>query len=210
MSGPGYSTLKETFLLMKSKGSDFIRPVEVSEKLGISGQLAFEALKELRNRGIVKKSGRGRYILHNDVLDDEDYFPKISMAGIKYPIEIWSYHKFLNQLLKQTRHRHNSSSLKQKKHVDENDLTIGFLLELWENQNGRCALTGIPMTTVRGNGWQIPTNASIDQIVHRQGYTQNNVRLICWQANMMRGQLTDEELIIFCKLIFEKRNGRQV
>lgn len=206
MPGVGYATIKQTFRIMKEKGS-YCRPVEISDKLGVSGQVAFFSLKELVVRGVAKKVGRGKYQLEDDMKTEEDFFPKVSMSGIKYPIEIWSYHKFLAQLLKQSRQRYTSQA-KLKKYVCKNNLTIEFLVDLWEKQSGRCLLTGIPMTTVRGNGWQIPTNVSIDQIKHRYGYTKENVRLLCWQANMMRGQLTDEELIIFCRLIFKNKSDR--
>ena len=54
----------------------------------------------------------------------------------------------------------------------------------------------------------VPSNACLDRIDPTQGYVQGNVRLVCWQAKKMRAELTDEELIVFCKLIFQHNQDR--
>lgn len=74
------------------------------------------------------------------------------------------------------------------------------MLDMWSKQNGLCALSGIPMTHKIYAG-KINTNLSIDRIDPNEGYTRNNTQLVCSCVNMMKGMLTIEELIQFCKAI---------
>ena len=54
------------------------------------------------------------------------------------------------------------------------------------------------MTTLRRKGRTI-YNASIDRIIPGGDYSIDNIRLVCNQINMMRSNLTDEELLFLCK-----------
>ncbi len=80
------------------------------------------------------------------------------------------------------------------------------MLKLWEQQEGFCNLTGLKMTHSILEG-KIKTNLSIDRINPKLGYVENNVQLVCNVANVMKSNLSIEELIDFCKLIIEKNNG---
>jgi CRISPR/Cas system Type II protein with McrA/HNH and RuvC-like nuclease domain len=65
--------------------------------------------------------------------------------------------------------------------------TLDQLIELFEKQGGRCALTDV----------KLKSNASIDHIVPRsRGGTDDisNLRWVSWLANKMKGTQTDEEL----------------
>jgi len=80
------------------------------------------------------------------------------------------------------------------------DLTAQQLAILEAQQDWRCALTGVSLTHYARRGiW--PTNASIDRIEPGGPYTLENVRIVCHQANMMRGSLTDSELVRWCQRI---------
>jgi hypothetical protein len=78
----------------------------------------------------------------------------------------------------------------------------GYLKELWELQNGICAISGIEMTTVVFNG-RVPTNISVDRKDSNIGYTKENVQLVCMAVNQMKNDLSQEELIFFCNKIVE-------
>lgn len=72
-------------------------------------------------------------------------------------------------------------------------LTIDDLMEIWNRQNGRCALSGIEMTHDWGknNVW----NASPDQIVPASKggtYEPSNVQFICKLFQFMRMDLDDQ------------------
>ena len=61
------------------------------------------------------------------------------------------------------------------------------------------------MTTIRQAG-KNPYNASIDRIVPGGNYTLSNIRLVCNHVNMMRSNLSDEELLYFCiQIVKENR-----
>ena len=78
------------------------------------------------------------------------------------------------------------------------------LCDLWKEQDGKCAVTGLPMTHIRGKGF-VTTNASIDRIDNTAGYTRDNIRLVCRQVNVMKGQLSDDELMKWCHRVIKVR-----
>lgn len=79
-------------------------------------------------------------------------------------------------------------------------LTLNDLYDLWKEQCGRCAISNIPMTYVLCNG-NIMTNVSVDQINPKAGYTKENVQLVCWAVNRMKGEMNMDELLFFVNAI---------
>lgn len=96
--------------------------------------------------------------------------------------------------------RHYLGRLRNKKRGKRQGLSLEFLVQLWEQQGGRCAISGIPMTHIGGKG-RIGTNASIDQIVAGKGYLEDNVQLVTCDINRIKGELTMEELYDLCRTI---------
>ena len=45
------------------------------------------------------------------------------------------------------------------------------------------------------------TNISVDRISSDDGYTRNNIRLVCWWVNMAKDTLEDDEFLIKCKAV---------
>lgn len=89
------------------------------------------------------------------------------------------------------------------------NLTLEFLEELWIKQEGKCALSGLPMTFELKLG-RIPTNVSIDKKNRLLGYTQDNVQLVCMAANQAKSDMSEEELYNLCKSIvktYEDKNN---
>ena len=75
-------------------------------------------------------------------------------------------------------------------------ISLEGLLELWDRQGGRCAISGIefhdetyPKVLVNR-----PFAPSIDRIDPNAGYTPENVRLVCVSANFARNQWNDNVL----------------
>lgn len=83
-------------------------------------------------------------------------------------------------------------------------LSVDFMLELLEKQDGRCAISGqkLTFTKVPSLG-RVHTNASIDQIVAGGGYTEDNVQLVCDTVNRMKSDMTQKELEFWCRAILE-------
>jgi len=92
-----------------------------------------------------------------------------------------------------------------------NNLTLEYLKQLWESQNGICSFTGWRMELPRhASGWNessSPKRASLDRIDSSKGYIQGNVRFVSVIANYARNSFDDKEVIAFCKAVMEKQNG---
>lgn len=72
-----------------------------------------------------------------------------------------------------------------------------YLLQLWDEQGGRCALSGLTLQTTRHSEFI----ASVDRVDNNLGYVPGNLRLLCWAVNRARGQLSDEEYLEVCSAV---------
>lgn len=110
----------------------------------------------------------------------------------------------LQQALKGTRRRSKEKNI-------YNDLTLDYLMYLWEKQDGKCALTGIQMTYKFYEG-RVNTNLSVDRIDSTKGYSKDNVQLVCMAANQMKNDLSMSEFLELCGAVLslerEKVKGR--
>ena len=88
---------------------------------------------------------------------------------------------------------------------DRGALSVDMLIELLNKQEGKCALTGVTLTCILEKGNRAWTNASIDRIIPGGPYMLENVRLTCARVNIMRSDMTDEELAYWCKLIVSQK-----
>jgi hypothetical protein len=83
-------------------------------------------------------------------------------------------------------------------------ITLQDLQEIWNKQNGLCAVTNIPMlnkTLSKSTISKSPYQASLDRIDCSKGYTKNNVRFVCYMFNIARNDFNDVEVIEFCKQV---------
>lgn len=80
------------------------------------------------------------------------------------------------------------------------DLTFEFVKKMYEDQDGRCLLTGRKFdwskSPVSRNNPNAPT---IDKIEAAMGYTQDNVRLITYHCNIAINQFGLEAFLLLCK-----------
>lgn len=74
-------------------------------------------------------------------------------------------------------------------------------MAVWVTQEGKCALSGVEMTWVGGQGKALPTSISIDRIRSSEPYTPGNVRLVCHAVNSFKLDMTDEEMIDLARRI---------
>ena len=83
------------------------------------------------------------------------------------------------------------------------DISLDDVWFLYTAQEGRCALSGIPI------GWSevgsIHT-ASIDRIDSSMGYTKDNVQLLHKDVNFMKQHFSQEYFIEVCKAISDRTN----
>ena len=85
-------------------------------------------------------------------------------------------------------------------------IAISHLIELLEKQGGRCAVSGVEMTRISGNG-HVATNISIDRIDSSKGYTPDNIQLVCHIVNLMKHNLSTSQLVNWCRKIVERAGG---
>lgn len=81
-------------------------------------------------------------------------------------------------------------------------IDLEYLMWLWREQQGRCALTGIEMTWSQGG--IRPTSISLDRIRHREPYERGNVRLVCYAINAFRQRMSDVEMVEMARAIIAK------
>jgi methylphosphotriester-DNA--protein-cysteine methyltransferase len=93
-----------------------------------------------------------------------------------------------------------SARLRARKSRLAFDIDAEYLRALLRDQGGLCAVSGIELTFAKGKG-HVPTNASIDRIDPRSGYTRENVQLVAWQVNAIKSNLDLAELARWCELI---------
>ena len=75
-------------------------------------------------------------------------------------------------------------------------LTPDDLMQIWERQDGKCAYSGILMTSHRDGVSRVDLNASLDRRDPTAGYTLDNVHLVCDRVNTMKHTL-DEDMFIW-------------
>lgn len=89
------------------------------------------------------------------------------------------------------------------------DLTLEYLKELWESQNGICPFTGFELEARTYDGKSDnPLNiksASLDRIDNSKGYVKGNVRFVSVMFNFARNKFSDEEVIEFAQAVIKNR-----
>jgi hypothetical protein len=110
-----------------------------------------------------------------------------------------SYLRVLNVQLK-------SQRLKQD---IEYGITTEDVIDMWEMQGGKCALSGVLMTHQRdgtyGDRKKKEFNASIDRINPQGPYVRENVQLVAARVNTMKHTLGEDMFMWWVKNIYETR-----
>ena len=88
------------------------------------------------------------------------------------------------------------------------DLDSIFLMDLYNSQNGLCAITKKQMIirTAR-HDVNFPYVISVDRIDSTLGYTRDNVQLTCAGVNLMKNTMTMTQFIDFCGAVWENNHG---
>lgn len=83
-----------------------------------------------------------------------------------------------------------------------------FLINIWERQNGCCAISGRVFDLSRPDKHACKQNApSLDKINPEEGYVKGNVRFVCYQVNTALNEYGEESLIALCKDILKFKEG---
>ena len=81
-------------------------------------------------------------------------------------------------------------------------LSIANLEKLLAKQHGNCAISGVELTKITGQG-VVSTNASIDRIKAGGPYTLANIRLVCNFVNGFKNDMDDKTFRWWCERIVE-------
>lgn len=81
-----------------------------------------------------------------------------------------------------------------------------FLCQAWEEQDGRCSLTGLPMLLPQKGRPVTELVVSIDRKDSAGHYSPENIQLTCWFANRWKGTQADGD---FAALIDILRRGEE-
>lgn len=91
---------------------------------------------------------------------------------------------------------------KAKKRGYDFTITLQDLLDMFETQGGKCALTGHHMTLASSDDLELRRYAaSPDRIDNERGYTNDNVWLVCQHANAMKSSTDLEDFIDWCRAV---------
>ena len=106
---------------------------------------------------------------------------------------------FLTRSFGQLKH----ARMKKEKSKKGWEITLEDVLELWELQKGRCALTGLFMTFHKDGSGRRDLNVSIDRIDPDVEYLVTNIQLVCLRVNTMKHTMKEDELYWWAKNIVE-------
>lgn len=98
-------------------------------------------------------------------------------------------------------------SAERRSHKFNEKLTIDFDFIYDKLVNGKCEVTGVTFDFNKSEKYdKNPHSPSIDRIDSSIGYTKENTRIVIWQYNLMKGEVSDNELLQLCKIIIERNS----
>jgi len=109
-----------------------------------------------------------------------------------------NYETYLTQLFINSRSKAASG---QRDHIRDFSITKEDVLDLWAQQNGRCAISGVILTHHKDGTGAKDFNASLDRIYNNKGYTKNNVHLVCYRVNLLKHTLPNDMFYWWIKTI---------
>jgi hypothetical protein len=89
------------------------------------------------------------------------------------------------------------------------DITVEYLKEIWDNQNGICPYTGIKLILKDFSNKKIDPLflASVDRIDSNKGYVKENIQWVSAPINYLKSNLTHFQVIEMCRKIQEYHNS---
>lgn len=91
-------------------------------------------------------------------------------------------------------------------------ISNSYLMDLMENTI-YCPFMGMVLSYEFTEASEIgsrtnPARASLDRIDNSKGYSEDNVRIVSWAYNLLKGTLTDEQVLSYCKAIVKNSENK--
>ena len=81
------------------------------------------------------------------------------------------------------------------------DLTIEYMIGLWEQQKGKCYYSELTLQSPHYGSGRSPNAASVDRIDPKRGYIQGNVVWSAWACNIGKWEMSVKEYIEICRAV---------
>jgi hypothetical protein len=105
--------------------------------------------------------------------------------------------------------RRQERKLSQGKPFVKVTITKAQVLKMVEEQNFRCALTGLKFYSLSGGGFG-PSCPSLDRIRHAGPYSAGNLRVVLTGVNSLRGNGSDADMYAVAKALTRKNRPSSV
>ena len=145
----------------------------------------FLSVYELRNTDTYDEDEVRKTINWNQLTESE----RRSRAHWTQPRRDQQHATELYKILEQLRNTTRASTKTRNSNgcnYQQSEITIEYLIELWEKQRGRCYYLNVPMNT-RGE-WQV----SVERIDESKGYTKDNIVLATLETQNAHAQWSKE------------------
>lgn len=87
----------------------------------------------------------------------------------------------------------------------EFDITVAYMWEVFQRQNGCCALSGMKLILEIGTSER---TASLDRIDSKVGYTSSNIQWVHKDINKMKQEFKEERFVELCRaVVYNINNG---
>ena len=98
-----------------------------------------------------------------------------------------------------------------KRREIEFNITPEYAWEIYQRQNGKCALSGITLIFAKNKKEVIAgiENASLDRIDSTKGYIEGNIQWLDKNVNYMKYNLSQQDFINICKLVLDFQNSKK-
>lgn len=80
------------------------------------------------------------------------------------------------------------------------DVDLEYLWDLFTKQNGKCVLTGLPLT-FNSREWTADGSASLDRIDAKVGYVKGNLQWIHKDVNRMKQHFGEDYFVQMCEKV---------
>ena len=104
----------------------------------------------------------------------------------------------------------NEAFRRSKKHGRENNITKEYVETLWIKQDGKCAISGLPLEKFLRSIPNTPLTVSIDRIDSSRGYMMDNVQLVCHCINLAKNKYDPEVFGAFIQKLVRQHELNKV